>query len=83
MEEPTKYELQREKISTVEMTKLKEIFQINGRRKCDFITGDILVTVENRLQQVGPDLSEEKARELLESGYVKAFYPSESSIDLK
>lgn len=82
MEEPTKYEVHREKISSEAMNKLKETFNNIGRQQCEFVTGDIVVTVENRLQQVGTDLSEEKARELLESGYVKAFYPVESSIDL-
>lgn len=83
MEEPTKYEVQREKLSTEDLKKLKDVFQKIERQHGHFVTGDIVVTVENRLQQVGSDISEEKARELLESGYVKAFYPAESSIDLK
>lgn len=83
MEEPTKYEVEREKFSIEELNKIMEIFKETGRPNGQFVTGDIVVTTENRLQQVGPDLSEEKAREFLESGYVKAFYPAESSIDLK
>lgn len=82
MEEPIKYEVQRERISTDKLNELREVFQKIGRLQFEFVLGDIVVTVENRLQQVGTDLSEEKARELLESGYVKAFYPAESSIDL-
>lgn len=83
MEEPTKYEVQREKLSTEDMNKLKDVFKKIERQHGQFLTGDIVVTIENRLQQVGSDLSEKKARELLESGYVKAFYPAESSIDIK
>lgn len=83
MEEPTKYEVNKDKITKEELNNMREIFKKIGRQHGQFVTGDIVVTVENRLQQVGSDISEEKARELLESGYVKAVYPVESSIDLK
>lgn len=83
MEESTRYEVQRQQFSDEEMTGFKEIFQKIGRQQYEFITGDIIVSVENRLQQVGSELSKEEAQKLLESDFVKSFYPAEASINLK
>lgn len=83
MEEPTKYEVEREKVAKEELYKLEELFADIGRQNAHFMIGDIVVTVENRIHQVGHDLSEDKAIELLEAGCLKALYPAETSIDLK
>ena len=83
MEEPTKYEVKRDTNSKAVSEMLKQKFESVGRSSAKFVSGDIVITEDNRLQRVGSDLSQEKALELLESHALKAFYPVESQIELQ
>ena len=81
MEEPAKYEVNREKRSENELAVVKETFQKAGRESVYFVIGDVVITEEDSLQKVGSSLSVEEAQKMLMNRSIKALYPVESSIE--
>ena len=82
LEKKTKYEVHRETFQTNESTKIEQAFGNINRNSSRFVEGDIVITEDNRLQQIGNVLTPDKAMELLKSNSLKAFYPIESQVEL-
>ena len=83
MEEPTKYVVNKEKLSENELAAIKENFQRVGRESVYFADGDVVITEENLLQRVGSEISKNQAYKLLMNRSTKGFYPIESFMGLK
>lgn len=81
MEEPTKYEVNKEKRTESELTAMRVIFQKAGRESVYFVIGDVVITKEGSLQKVGSSLSVEEAQKMLMNRSIKALYPIESYIE--
>lgn len=80
MEEPTKYVVNKEELSEIELAAIKETFQKAGRESVYFADGDVVITEENLLQRVGSEISADEAMDLLESRTIKALYPVDSKV---
>lgn len=77
MEKRTNYEVKK---NTSEDFLLEQTFANLNRQFPQFIDGDIVITADNRLQQIGNELSAGHALQLLKSETIKAFFPVESRI---
>lgn len=81
MEEPTKYQVNKEKRTKSELNALNVTFAQFGRKTPHFLPGDVLITEENSLQRVGSEISAAEAMDLLESRTIKSLYPVDSKVD--
>lgn len=81
MEEPVKYDVDRQKLSSAEVEDLTEVFKRAGRKSIELFAGDLVVTQDMLIQHVGSDLAVEKALELLYASKLTMVYPVDSAIE--
>ncbi|AUD12300.1 hypothetical protein CW734_00015 (plasmid) [Planococcus sp. MB-3u-03] len=83
MEEPEDYEISREKLNDYEIAKLNATFKKINREKIAFITGDIVITEDNKSHKFEEPLSETETLDIIQKWRIKSLYPVESSFDFK
>lgn len=83
MEEPEKYAVNREKLNDYEIAKLNAAFKKIDREKIAFITGDIVITEDNKSHKFEEPLSETETLDMIQKCRIKSLYPVERSFDFK
>lgn len=81
MEEPVKYDVDREKLSSAEVENITEVFKRAGRKSIELFAGDLVITQDKLIQLVGSDLAVEKALELLYARKLTVVYPVDSAME--